>query len=311
MNNKDDKRKGGSFRFNIILSILIAITSWVYVVYDVSPNVDKTYHNIPIKFEGEYSLSENEMAVRDATESTVNITVSVKRSNFSKNDEADITAICDVTDAKMGENTFPVTISVPQELTLKSQSIETITINVESTDTKDVPVLVSYHNSVTENSEPMATKLSYENASVFGTKDKVEKVEAVMLVADPEKVSETPASFILRPVAVDADGKIVEHIVVLPSEIEATIVASSTKEIPLTVDITDDSADSKTRTCEFPKKILVKASSETLNQLKEIKASCNITDIEKSGTVKLSYDLPDGVVLANAAFGLEYKVEVK
>ena len=46
-------------KFNIVLSVLIAIGIWAYVIGETNPTDTKTYRDVPIQFLGEESLDEN------------------------------------------------------------------------------------------------------------------------------------------------------------------------------------------------------------------------------------------------------------
>ncbi|NLA70085.1 MAG: hypothetical protein GX852_03465 [Clostridiales bacterium] len=311
MNNNDKRKNNNSLRFNLILSIIIAISGWTYVVYEVSPNIDRIFTEVPITFTGEYDLSDAGLGVKSSEISTVDVTVSMKRSVFSEYDASDIVAVCDVTDAKNGENTLPITISVPQALTLKKQSDQSVTIHVADSSTKDVPVLISYAGNVADNQEPLATELSYEDVSIFGASKNVEKVAYAMLKVDASKVTTSENTYTFTPVAMDKNGNIVEHIVVLPSEIGATVTSAICREVTLNVTVTDNSTDGLTRNTTVPKTITIKGSKNALGDIDKIDATCDITNIANSGSLELNYNLPDGVAIANNSFGQKLKLEVK
>lgn len=311
MNNKDRKKATTSLRFNLILSIIIAISGWTYVVYEVSPNIDRTFTEVPITFTGEYDLSDAGLGVKSSEISTVDVTVSMKRSVFSEYDASDIVAVCDVTNAKYGENTLPITITVPQALTLKSQSAQSVTIEVTNSSTKDVPVLISYDGNVADNQEPMATDMSYESLSIFGASKNIEKVAYAMIKIDASKVSTSENTYTFTPVAMDKNGNIVEHVVVLPSEIGATVTSAICKEVTLNVTVTDNSTDGLTRSTTVPKKVTIKGANDALTDIDKIEATCDITNITNSGSLSLNYSFPDGVAIANNSFGQKLKLEVK
>jgi hypothetical protein len=43
------KKNKGIQKVNLIISVLIAVSTWLYVMYTVDPSMSKTYHDIPVR----------------------------------------------------------------------------------------------------------------------------------------------------------------------------------------------------------------------------------------------------------------------
>lgn len=82
-------------RVNIVLSVIIAICLWTYVVGETNPTIVKTYKNIPIKVKNEKVLEEQNLALGEMETSTVSITVKGSRNRINKILNSDISAYID------------------------------------------------------------------------------------------------------------------------------------------------------------------------------------------------------------------------
>ena len=50
-------------KLSLVISILISIIAWFYVVYNINPTMSRTYRDIPVTILGEDVLEENNLAV--------------------------------------------------------------------------------------------------------------------------------------------------------------------------------------------------------------------------------------------------------
>ena len=99
---------------NIIVSILVAVGAWTYVVYNNDPNTEVTYKDIPISFVGEDNLANNGLGVSQVSADTIDVTLRQKRIDTNNISAADISVIADVSDAAEGENGISLQIRGPE-----------------------------------------------------------------------------------------------------------------------------------------------------------------------------------------------------
>ena len=87
------KSKLGSF----LLSLLIAFGLWMYVITEVSPNSEWTYHDIPVYLEGETLLKERSLIITDISSTNVDLTLSGNRTDLNQLSRDNITLKADMT----------------------------------------------------------------------------------------------------------------------------------------------------------------------------------------------------------------------
>lgn len=123
-----------SRKFQAILSLLIAIGLWMYVMGSVDPTVTATVNNIPVEKINEKVLKDLGMsATLDAPE-TVNIVIKGARSNVNEAKKSDIVATVDVSNCEYGENEAKIKIEFPDKIsgvTVDSISEETAVFTVQ------------------------------------------------------------------------------------------------------------------------------------------------------------------------------------
>ena len=313
--NDPNKNKRIS-RINIALSLLVAFGAWLYVVMEVSPTIGKTYGEIPIVLEGTGTLADKGLGVESVSESDLKIKVRVERTEVIDTSEEDFAAIVDVSGASKGTNTYDVKVISPSGATLVEQSVESVTVKVSSSLNRDVPVSAVFGSLTDEQSEPVIISADYERVSVIGAASEVTKVAYAAVQVD----SITPKSdsgrdnyvrsTVGRPVAVDAEGRIVPNIVVRPETVDIRYSAGSTKTVPLEIEVEGES-DEYTYDYELPGSLVIKGASKTISSVTVISAILDLSTLARSGEVKPEYKLPQGVSISNRSLAQSVRVKVR
>lgn len=117
-------------KLNIVISIIIAFASWVYVVYNFAPMKDVTYTNIPVSYVGEESLEYQGLKLKDVEEKTVDVVLSIRRTDYSKITNDDIQVVADVSDAIEGNNGISLDVLTPEGSTLQKISTKSVSVKV-------------------------------------------------------------------------------------------------------------------------------------------------------------------------------------
>ena len=292
------------------MSIAIAVVAWLYVVYNVSPMIQKTYRDVPIIINGEYELGMNGLGILSKSSDTLKVTVSIDRKDVKDMTSDKILAEVDATELTEGINTCTVKVTAPEGKKLVSQSVQTIDVEVTKSNNIDVPVLAGYSTSLESNTEPSIVSSSAKMVSVMGAEKNISKVEYVLLPFNETHLSISPRTFTVEPVACAADGRIVKDVVVLPSTVSATVFKASVKSVPLELSVSKGSRDDITVT--YPETVKIKGTQGVLSSISSIKAdSIDVSGFDKSGYVTINCQLPAGAELANDSAFIKVKVKVK
>lgn len=298
-------------KLNIIISIVIAFVAWLFVVYNYAPMKSVTFRNVPITYVGEIELNQKGLGINHSTADAVDVTLSVNRLHFNHISAEDIIVDADVTNAIEGSNGVSLVVTPPEDCVFESISTKTISVEVVPGASKDVDVTTIYDDGNDSSLEPFPTNMSYSRVSVLGAKDNVAKVNGAVIIIHQSDLADGTKSFVSTPVAVDAKGRRISHVVALPSEISYDATEGIVKTVGLNIDVRDaDHGDGKTVDC--PKKVTIKGPIEVIDEIDSIDAEAiDVTGITENTDINIVLILPKGVHVAQKSLGLSAKVVVR
>jgi len=121
-------------KFQLIISVLIAIALWLYVVGEVDPTITATINDIKVEKVGEDELEELGLKSKLTGPKTVNIVITGSRSEINEAKKSEIRAVVDVSNCEYGENEEDVRIIFPDDIkgvSVDDMSSEVATFEVE------------------------------------------------------------------------------------------------------------------------------------------------------------------------------------
>lgn len=297
---------------NVIFALIIAFGGWIYVVYNFYPTKDISYNDVPITFTGEDKLADNGFGIKSSNYQSVNITLKQLRADTNRINLEDIKVYADVSELVEGENGVSLEVIPPDKTEVSDISINTIHLSIEESKTMDFDVMPEYLDSMELGIEPIAKNMSFDSVTITGARSEVEKIDKVVCQVDIKDVTNNPKTFILNPQAVDSKGKAITHLIIRPQEISADISSGTVKEVDLIHDITSGNDDYYERKYELPKKITIKGSAKAVKSLESVKMkNIDIRNIYEDEKIKLEYELPEGVYIANKSKHETLNVKVK
>ncbi len=298
-------------KVNIALSLLIAICGWIYVMYNVDPTTTRTFKDVPVTFTHEDVLTSQGIALKSTNNSKITVTVEGKRSSINKMSADDVQAVADLSEAGKGENTIDLTIKIPSKISVVSESESSITVNVESLDTKEVPTRVEYKTESSSDSEPILDENSKEMFIVSGAKSLVSKVKYVRIPVEEAKLSTTSKTFNVSLEAVDNKGDVLSHVTVRPAKTSVTVSKGVTKEVTLKVKVKNPDDENYKRIYQVPDTVTIKGTQSAVDEIESITTEeIDLSEITSAGTIPIECILPDGVQLANDSLELKLTVNV-
>ena len=101
----------------MLLSLLIAIGLWMYVMGNVDPETDDRITGIEIEMQGTDVLEENELTATLEKPKVVSVVLEGKRSQIKKAKTKGIKAYIDVSTCDYGENETEIYIKLPEGVT--------------------------------------------------------------------------------------------------------------------------------------------------------------------------------------------------
>lgn len=232
----------------ILISIVIAVGLWMYVITVVSPESEKTYYNIPVVLSNESVLNDKGLMIVTEKIPTVTLRLRGNRSDLNNLKNSDITLIADlsrINDA--GTRTLTYSISYPGNFASNafeelSRSPGQIMLEIVEWDTKDVPIVVNPVGDVPPEyipyTDPEDIVLDREFITITGPKNVVDQITQARVNVILENQTQT-ISQSYRYTLCNSEGEPVDaaKIQVNAAEVQVTLKIQQVKELELKVEI--------------------------------------------------------------------------
>lgn len=292
----------------LLLSVVLAIGLWMYVITTVSPNSKTTISNVEVDFEGESWLLENRnLMITGGMDTTVDLELSGNRSDLNKLNRFNITLKVDLTKIyEAGETELSFTPGYPSEvspsaITVESRNPASIKLVVEKRLTREIPVNVVFTGAVPEGfiADTENAVLDYPVVNIKGPASVVELVEQAVIDVDMEDRTES-LSESYRYTLCDQEGNPVEVELVTTdvAEVHLDVKVQRFQEIPLKLNVLygGGATEGYTRYEIKPKSIRVSGSEAVLADLTEIVlGTVNFAELRENTQMTFPINLPEGV----------------
>ncbi len=144
-----DNARGTDKRYDWIVKLLCvcaAFILWLYVMEVESPEYETTISGILVELTGADTMAEeNGLALYNGNGLPISITVAGKKSVINRMDHSEIIATADLSRiTEAGRHALTIMVDLPSGVALHSKSQDTVTVYVDETDTKVVPLRGNY-----------------------------------------------------------------------------------------------------------------------------------------------------------------------
>ena len=296
---------------NIILALLVSITSWIFVVYNYDPMTTVRYSGVPIKYTGLQTLANRGYAVTEQNNVTVDVSLLQRRVDTGNISADNISVTADVSNLATGENTVALTVKGPEGTTVSDTSIKTVTLDIESAYSADMDISVEYTPDADEDAVPIVEEMSETTATVIAAESKLSEIDRITAVIDPEELGERMRPMSVELAALDSDGNKVLNVMVVPEMVTFKASAGYKKTVSLNVPVKDDSDDSYERTYTAPTTVEIKGSMDVISKTASIMSEeIDVGYIYEDTDVPIELILPEGVYLSGKDEDFVLKVKV-
>ena len=289
---------------NVLLSIVIAIGLWGYVITVERPEADNTFYNVPVVLSGENVLQDRGMMITSDTELTVTVKLSGNRRELNKLRSSDMAAVLDLSQInEAGQRRLRCTVSSPSDnIDVVSVEPEAVVLTVTQWATKEIPVELTYAGRVPDGYyvDKQSASLEYEAVNVTGPKEIISRIEKAKITLDLEGRIET-VSESLRYALCDAEGNPIEDVSTVTTDrgqIRVDVSIQQLKEVELTYTVTDGgglTAADVTIQADY-NKVTVAGSAAMLLDLQTLNlGTVDLGELTESTELVMPIELPDGV----------------
>ncbi|MDO5400663.1 MAG: CdaR family protein [Eubacteriales bacterium] len=295
--------------YSFLLSLVIAFGLWLYVVNNVSQEDSTTISGIPVIWEGEAVLNDNNLMLTHVSAETVSLHVSGARSELSKINAGNIFIKCDISKINEPGEKIPLlyTYAFPGDVPSNALQVESrnpgvLYVNVDYRRTKEVNVAVKWTGTRSEDYlyDTENAKLDYNTVTVVGPAAVADQITQAVIEVDLSQRTES-ISESFRYTLCNADGEPVdaEQIVTNVEEIRMDMSIQRIKDLNLAVDVIygGGATPNNTSVKLAMESIRVSGSAAALDALGDTLTVCsiNLAEVERSREDTYPIVLPEGV----------------
>lgn len=286
-----------SKKLNLLISFVIAIILWAYVIGEINPVTTKSFVDVNINLENQIALEERGLAIESISEDKINVTVKGERSRVQNVEKDDVYAEVDLALARAGHNELDVNVRTPEKVNVDKKSINKVRLTVGELVSEERPTKVVYVGATNSDLEPYTIERTPEKVIIRGAMSNVEKVSQVVAKVRVDQIKDKETTAEAELVPVDKNGKVVNWIRLSSSQIQVKAVMTKTKKVDLDVPIQgNDSRDVK---LDYQKTVIIKGNADVVKEISKIETEpVDLSAYDQNTTIELKPILPKGVQLA-------------
>lgn len=286
-----------SKKLNLLVSFLIAIILWAYVIGEINPVTTKSFVAVNINLENQIALEERALAIESISEDKINVTVKGERSRIQNVEKDDVYAEVDLALARTGHNELDVKVRTPEKVNVDKKSISKVRLTVGELVSEERPTKIVYVGATNSDLEPYTIEKTPEKVTIRGAMSNVERVSQVIAKVRVDQIKDKETTAEAELVPVDKNGKKVNWIRLSSSQIQVKAVMTKTKKVDLEVPIQgNDSGDVK---LDYQKTVMIKGNADVVKEISKIETEpVDLSSYAQNTTIELKPILPEGVQLA-------------
>ena len=286
-----------------LLSVLAAIVLWGYFMGIQNPTRTLEYKNISVQLTGVDELYNSyNLKIISGADETVDVRVSGSSSRLATLTASQIKVRADVSESITAPGVYEIAYHVilPESgMTCVGRSPETISVTVDSVQTKTVPVSVNLSDEAADGYVFEQPTLSAESVEISGPETELDKVTSAVISVDTSDLKDTLTENYTYKL-VDKNGKAVDTTNISRSvaSVTVTIPVKQIKSIPLKVTIAPEDSTKDISTTISPKSVEIIGDPSTVKDVDSIVlGAINANTAEDGDTFDFDIDVPAGVRL--------------
>lgn len=306
MKKKDDTQL-------IILSVLLAIVMWAFVITSTNPSVSRTFRNLPILIEHKDELEAKGYTITGLDEiGNVNIKVEGSRSKIIGIKQNDIQASIDVLNVKEGIQSVDVKVDAPSGVNIAQIDPNVININVQKIVEKTIPVNLVIKDSLKDGKSVEVNEQSLKDIKVKGPASEINKIDRVDAIIDDANYLDGKMHNLDINV-LDKAGKEVTNVEKSSDDINVSFTVSETKTVNIKLTTYGEVSDGYEikNAIVSPSSCVLKGNGQVLKEIDEVKTfPVNVSSLKSNKTGEVRLNLAEGVTLYDGSDPVNYKIEL-
>ena len=299
--------------FYKIISVLVAIVLWAYVIQVTEPVKNQTIQDVPVQLLNEESLAASGLALSGEASYTVDVEIQAKRAELTKISAGDILAEANLFGYSMGKNYIPISVTAPDGVTILAVNPIKIDVVIEEMVEVAKPIQIDFIGQFAEGIEAGEITTQPEEVLVSGAKSEVSAVAYVKAEVNTSNLTSESSTIQAKAVAVNSGGDVVQNVRLSSAFIDVTAKLCEVKEVPLTVDITGEVAQIyEVTSLDIPDSVKIKGTKEALAAVTGLSGTAiDISSVSSTSKLPIVITLPEGLEFATGYENLAVNISIK
>lgn len=288
-----------------VISFVIALLLWIYIIAVVDPSVDVTVKDIPIRYTNQDMIEDKNLCLINDSKATVELKIRGSRKRIANIDNKNIYATVDLaTVGKTGTFSLPIAISIPyeySEIISKKPYNASVVIDKVITAEKEVKVITS--GSTANGYVAGEASVDAQAVRLRGASSMIERIGYVAAELNYDgrsaEINDTEKLFF-----VDKDGKrindaneVYNHVSMSIETVQVSCSVFKVKNVPVRVSAQASGGINSYRISVQPSTVSIYGENEVLEDVDEIFTEMVYLDNLEDETTTCHLVLPEGIKL--------------
>lgn len=300
-----------------IVSVIVAIFLWYYVMGLVNPEETRTYRNINVAFKNIEYLNNTKLVNLGPSEAKVSVQVKGKKSELDNINENNIKASIDFRGYDAGQVRIPVKSDIiGQYNTLQVTNISPseVIFNLDSVESYKKPIEIRQKGDIKENHALSNISTDVESVKLTGPESYLAKVDKVVAEIDLTN-KDKPFTISSKLYAIDIKDNQIDQVSLYPQVVNVSAQIDNTKSVNIETDFVSHLPTSYkiVNIKTSPQKLTIKGQEalDGIVSIKTEKIEVNDAVEPKEGELIVKPILPQGVSLLdeNVKISVTYEIE--
>lgn len=306
MKNNDNKLK--------ILSVIVAIFMWTYVINSTNPTVNKVFRSIPVVIKNQEKLEKSGYIIVGGDQNfTTTIKLKGTRERIIGLKAENIYASVDISHLREGIQSLAINVDTPSGVSVENSDPNQINLNIQKLITKKLPVNLIYNENIKDGRIVEVNELKPKEITVKGPASLVNKVDRCEVRVDDLNLLDGKVHNLNLQV-VDRSGKVIEDVTRSDDDVNISFRVYETKKVNIklnTFGVVNSLYEEVSRSIN-PESIVIKAPESVIKETEEILTKpININGLRYNATGEVELDLPESVEIYNGENKVNYKIEMR
>lgn len=298
-----------------LLSLILAIVLWGFVVAGENPTVTTRMTEVPIVIDNAEDLENKGLVLMPNYRKYIDVMISGKRNQIINMTPSHIRVTADL--AGLGEGTHNIRLkySLPTGINLESES-QVISAEIQKLISKDFSVNVDKVGNLPTGYLIESIKATPEKITLRGARSTIDSITNLSASLTLSQVEDDIVTNV-DVVAMNAEGQKVDNITYGQKFVNLTALILKQKEVSININTATETLNPNYRLKNIsinPSKVYIKGKKELVDKLKEVDTQdIDLSDVNKSGVRKVKLELPSGISLTDAKleFLVDFELEGK